>query len=489
MKKKIILTLTVVALFVFVLSLSVSAVSYVDDEVSYTLTEGATEEENTATINNHKSKQFTNPVITIPAYIEYEGEKYYVTDANSNTTFEGTNLKEVYFDPDCRITRLRNFAFKNCKSLTKIVLPSQLEKIHWQAFFGCNKLTALYLPDTITEIGYNEDGTPGKNYNNEKVGAFFGCSSLYFLNSLDETTKPTVWYAPANLTKLSGEGFKEITTLNPVMVFGENFIKLERGYVFANKNANASAITLIFKGDFTQEGAMFQLCCEMKNRNMYFTHPNVQDTSFFTYDQYYFKDAPTADIYFCSNQTAYTMKGTAAGSSAPTYTEIAFAHTIEKENVGVYYSNYFEKGYILNACYCGEELCAATATLDPVFTSRGVSVPTFEGAQAAVTQGIKVNREALNKLEGVDFGLVVDVNLFGEAYCPISSGATTQSLLDREYDYFDIKVSGIPAEYCDTAIVFCAYVSVGDEIFYLDDGATYKTVTGVSYNSLKGKVQ
>ena len=488
MKKKLLISLAVMALLILAFSLSVSAATYVDGEVSYTLTKGATEEENIAKINSHKGKVFENTVITIPAYVVYEGEKYYVTDAVTDTTFESTNLTEVYFDKDCKITRIRNFTFKRCASLTKIVLPSRLEKIHWQAFFGCSSLTAVYLPDTVTEIGYNENGDPGKNYNNEKVGAFFGCSKLYFVNSVNETEKPQVWYAPSALTKISGEGFKEITTMNPIMVFGENFIRLERGYVFANKNGG-TVFTLIFEGDFTRDGAMFQLCCELKSRNIYFTHPNVKDTSVLSYDQNFVGDTPTANIYFCSNETAYTLKGTQKNSKTPAYAEIDFSHFIKDENVGVHYDNYFENGYVLDACYCGKNLCREVATLAPVFESRGLSVPTFDGADAAVTQGIKVNREMLANLQNADFGLVVDVNVSGEAYCPITNGATSKSLLNSAFDYFDVKVSGIPSEFGDTAIVFCAYIKVDGEIFYLDDSTTSKSVTGVSYNYLKGKVQ
>lgn len=489
MKKKLLLTLAIMALLVFVVSLSVSADSCTYDEVNYTLTKGATEEENTAEINNHKGKSFTDTVINIPAYIEYQGEKYYVTDSNSTTTFESTNVTEVYFHPDCKITRIRNYAFKNCKSLTKIVLPSKLEKIHWQAFLNCSKLTAVYLPDTVTEIGYDENGNPGKNGGSDnKVGVFLGCTKLYFVNNLGDTERPDVWYAPASLTRMSGEGFKEVNTINPVMVFGESFTQLVRGYILANKNSSTqNPVTFIFKGDFTKEGAVFQLACEVVNRNIYFTHPNVKDKDFLSYDTNYVGFAPTANIYFCASEKAYTLTGTAAGSKVPSYTEIDFKHAIARENVGVHYNNYFEKGYALDACYCGKELTKAEAALAPVFESRGVSVPTFDGADMAVTQGIYVNREALSTLTSVDFGLVVDVNVGGNAYDPIANGAVAQSLLGSAHNYFDIKVSGIPSEYGDLAIVFCAYVSVNGEVYYLDDGITSKTVTGVSYNSLKGK--
>ncbi|MBO5261427.1 MAG: leucine-rich repeat protein [Clostridia bacterium] len=486
MKKKLLLTLAIMALLVFVVSLSVSAASFTYDEVNYTLTKGATEEENTAEINSHKGKSFTDTVINIPAYIEYQGEKYYVTDSNSTTTFESTNVTEVYFHPDCKITRIRNYAFKNCKSLTKIVLPSKVEKLHWQAFLNCSSLTALYLPDTITEIGYDEDGNPGKNSGSDKVGVFLGCTKLYFVNNLGDTERPDVWYAPASLEKLSGEGIKELKNVSPVMVFGENFTQLVRGYTLADKN-NAPLITYIFEGDFTKEGAVFQLACEIVNRNIYFTHPNVKDKDFLSYDTNYVNFAPTANIYFCASEKAYTLRGTASGSKTPTYTEIDFAHFIEKESVGVYYENYFEKGYVLDACYCGKEISRSEASLDPVVESRGVSVPEFDGSVMAVVQGIKINRDALAALgDEIDFGVIVDINLSGEAYNPIDSGIEGNSLMGSPYNYFDIKVSGIPSEHADTLIVFCAYLKVGENLYYLDNGKTSNTVIGNSYNSWTG---
>ena len=493
MKKKILLALAIMAMLVFVISLSVGAVDVSEDEVSYTLTKGATEAENTAKINaSNKGKSFTDTVINIPAYIEYEGEKYYVTGTTAHNVFEGANVTEVYFDPQCQVTAIQAYVFKNCKSLTTVVLPANLEAIGKQSFFGCSLLTALYLPDSLKSIGYNDDGTvPARgNNDNDKPNAFYSCNNLYFVNELGQTERPDVWYAPTSLEKICGEAFKLLVNLNPTMVFGENFKRLESGYTFANKNGGP-VYTLIFKSDLTAEDCLFMLACETKNRNIYFTHPNVKDLSHITYDQGYKKDTPTGDIYLCAVNEAYTMEGTANGAD-PTYTKLenGFTHVMETEGVGVHYDNYYEMGYVVNACFCGSEICASQATLEPVFENRGYSVPAFEGAEMALIQGIKVNRDALSALgTDVDFGLVIDVNTGNEAYSPLENGAVIRSLYNNPYDYFDIKLSGIPSAHADTLIVVCGYVKIGDKAYYIDNGTTAQVVTGVSYNSLKGVVE
>ena len=494
MKKKFLLTLAICALLVFAISLSVSAVDVIEDEVSYTLTKGATEEQNTALINaSNKGKSFTDTVINIPAYIEYEGEKYYVTDTTAHNVFEGSNISEIYFDPGCQIKAIKAYVFKNCASLKTVVLPANLEAIGQQSFFGCALLTALYLPDSLKSIGYNDSGAlvSGGNSDNDKPNAFYGCRSLFFVNELGQIERPDVWYAPSSLERICGEAFKLLENMNPTMVFGENFKKLENGYAIANKNGGP-VYTIIFKADFTAEDAVFVLTCETKNRNIYFTHPNVKDTSFISYDQGWKNDSPNGNLYFCSVNEAYTMKGTASGSSQPTFTKLenGFTHVSEKSSVGAYYSNYFEKGYSLSACYCGSEFCESEATLSPVFEDRGYSIANFDGSELAAIQGVKINRDALDTLgTDIDFGVVVDVNTSGVEYSPLANGALKYSLTNSPYDYFDVKVVGIPHEYADLAIVFCAYLQINGRVFYLDKGLTLDTVIGTSYNSLKERMK
>ena len=52
------------------------------------------------------------------------------------------------------VTEIGKKACKNCKYLTKIILPETIEKIGLQAFSGCEKLHSCELPDKIKEINY-----------------------------------------------------------------------------------------------------------------------------------------------------------------------------------------------------------------------------------------------------------------------------------------------------------------------------------------------
>ena len=52
------------------------------------------------------------------------------------------------------VTEIGKKACKNCKYLTKIILPETIEKIGRQAFSGCEKLHSCELPDKIKEINY-----------------------------------------------------------------------------------------------------------------------------------------------------------------------------------------------------------------------------------------------------------------------------------------------------------------------------------------------
>ena len=61
------------------------------------------------------------------------------------------------------VTSIGGAAFKDCRSMTEIVLPSSLTYIDDRVFFGCSNLLQIELPDSVTSIG---------DY------AFSGCSSL-----------------------------------------------------------------------------------------------------------------------------------------------------------------------------------------------------------------------------------------------------------------------------------------------------------------------
>ena len=59
------------------------------------------------------------------------------------------------------------YAFRDCKSLTSVIIPSSVTEIREYAFDGCISLKNVNIPSSVTEIG---------------CGAFGGCSSLTSVN-------------------------------------------------------------------------------------------------------------------------------------------------------------------------------------------------------------------------------------------------------------------------------------------------------------------
>ena len=53
------------------------------------------------------------------------------------------------------------------------------------------------------------------------------------------------------------------------------------------------------------------------------------------------------------------------------------------------------------------------------------------------------------------------------------------------HNYFGVKVSGITEEHTASGVVFCAYVTEGNTVYYLDGGNTETTVTRKSYADIK----
>ncbi|MCQ2147632.1 MAG: leucine-rich repeat domain-containing protein, partial [Bacteroidales bacterium] len=51
-------------------------------------------------------------------------------------------------------TELEGFAFKDCKELKSITLPTSLKAIGTRAFEGCENLREISIPSSVESIGY-----------------------------------------------------------------------------------------------------------------------------------------------------------------------------------------------------------------------------------------------------------------------------------------------------------------------------------------------
>jgi hypothetical protein len=67
----------------------------------------------------------------------------------------------------------------------------------------------------------------------------------------------------------------------------------------------------------------------------------------------------------------------------------------------------------------------------------------------------------------------------------INTKVAVADMTEREYDIFEIKISGVGAkDYKATSFFLCAYVVLDGQVYYIDNGVTAESAMGACYNDV-----
>ncbi len=119
------------------------------------------------------------------------------------------HVRNIYFDPDCQVKEIGDYAFYKLSELKAISLPDSVESIGDYAFYECG-LDDIILPSSLKTVGryafaYNSIKHVRFNECLEDLGnyAFYSCKELEYLNLTSTILESLSNYAFANCLKLT----------------------------------------------------------------------------------------------------------------------------------------------------------------------------------------------------------------------------------------------------------------------------------------------
>ena len=499
MKKKILLTLAIVAVFTCLFALAVSAADIVHNGIYYSTTVTDAEAKiGTASVNANNATQCTLTDVVIPSSFTYEdGITYTVTAIDyhafsgaqsswgKNQTIQSLYIPETvssigaHFLRECKSIKtvvikaknangisLPDAEFYNCTSLTSVDMSeSDITVFGQYTFNGCSSLTSIELPPRLKTVGSQ---------------SFRYCSSLTSLDFLNTKLETIGSFAFNSCSKLETLRFSTcLKTINGNAIQGVKVTELILPHGFNKISGDAiPALSSLYLMIFPEvdETASFS------GSTFYGTYPEVvlyagdKDSC----EKYLVGTADNKKLLYGYNVlpiSDYDPNKTYSGKNlfygAVTCTNCNGLYASEEEQfVFTDYTTDMKYGKLCSHC----EKVVTTKTVDAMFENLGWTAP-MDGGAASIRY--KVNKASIQVYidetgKTVEYGMyatikdVLDENEIIDANGDAGNG-TALVFVSKEFVNLEIKLLGIGENQKDILFALGAFVKETTE-----DSVTYK---------------
>ena len=341
--------------------------------------------------------------------------------------------------------------FCECRALNNLVFPEGLEEIGTSAFENCNAMTEIILPNSVTTIGKK---TFAYMDNLETIS--FG-AGLYKLVSSDE-----------NLELL--DGCPNLKYVYMPACFATEVQKSGHGILRTGTN-----VTFFFTGTIKQAEAIREKLPAGGN-------PLIAGAEFLSYD-------PNIDYTNYAQtlgKTIFVCNYSACEAFYNGNHDVAEEYTLEY--AGERFLSVATKSKACSKCIFKVD----KTELAPLFACLGYST----NGEGNVIQGFQIDQSVIAEYESVlgtvEYGVIAAVDKRNEQEDDITVGVELFgldkyicfNLSDSLYNFFTIKINGITEEKYDTGLFFCAYITFGDSVYYVNNGVCDTVATSTKYSQI-----